>query len=155
MAIKYVISQFPTAFPTKCLASKYAAHILNIELTEDAWNGKMIAKGDYKSLDLYSEGLVAPTEFKGKVLEKAPNGQWYVEVEDATDVYMVYNTPLIEEEYSNTFKKETNFFVPAGEVARAYTLCKNDVIALSEDNFDGTPTKGAAITGVSGGKLTV
>ena len=152
MAINYEIAQHAVAFPSKLLASNGGEHIYNIELTTDTDNGNLIGKGDWLSLDLYEEA--AAPAFEGIIRDKAQNGNWYVEVTADTDALLVYQVPMIAEEYSNKFKKESNFYNKAGDIVRSYGLRKGDIFEVSEAGFDGTPVKDATVS-VANKKLVV
>ena len=102
---------------------------------------------------LYSEDTA--TQFDGVVLDKAANGNWYVEVIDAHDSLFVYQEPLIAEDYSKKFKAEANFYNPTGATVRAYELAKGDVIEISANGFSGVVAKGATVTGITSKKLTI
>ena len=109
--IQMTIAKHAVAFPSKVLARDGGKHIYNIQLAEAASayvdNGWFVGKGDFIELDLYK--AVAPTSFEGKVVGKANNGNFYVEVVTPGDALFVYQVPMIEETYSNTFKKESNY----------------------------------------------
>ena len=141
MAIKYNFTKFPTAFPSKVIARDGGAHMYSLKHDDDLWNGAVVAKGDYEALDLY----------KAK--------DYYVEIlEDqaATDALIVYNPPVIEEEYNKSFLLESNFYIPAEMEARAYPLREGDIWELSEDAFTQKPTVGeTTITSITGKKWTV
>ena len=152
MAISYSIAKHAVAFPSKVLASNGGKHIYNVQVSEAVDNGWFVGKGDFVELDLYEEA--APTTFAGTVVAQAANGNYYVEVESAVNALFVYTVPMIEEEYSNAFKAEQNFYNAEDSVVRAYELAAGDVIEISADGFDATPTVGAsvalkAITGTS------
>lgn len=153
MAINYTIAQHATAYPSKLLASQGGKHIYNIKLTSDTDNGNLIAKGAWDSFDLYTEGAV--TTFGGIVVDQAANGNWYVEVTDPGDALLVYTTPLIAEEYSNNFKKESNFYNKTGDTARAYELAKGDIFEVSALAFSGTAEKGKTISTVTSKKMVI
>ena len=108
MAIRYEIEKHAVAFPSKLLAQNGGKHIYNVVLSTDTDNGNLIARGEWDSLDLYKEAAV--TTFEGVVREQAANGNWYVEVTDPGDALFVYQQPVIAEEWTNTFKKTSNFF---------------------------------------------
>lgn len=78
MAIKFELSKFPVAFPAKVIARDGGAHMYSIQHDGDLWNGAVIAKGDYKALDLYTEGTA--TKINAKVVGQAANGNYYVEI---------------------------------------------------------------------------
>lgn len=143
MAIKYAIDQHTVAFPSKVLAREGGKHILNIELKEDVDNGWFVGVGAFKELDLYEEA--APTTATGKVVAKAANGNFYVEIATAENALFVYQVPMIEEEYNNTFKKESNYYNANKTVVRAYDLAKYDVVEISAAGFDGVVAPGDAV----------
>lgn len=153
MAIKYAFDTHVVAFPSKVIASKGGKHIYNIQLATDTDNGNFIGKGDFVELDLYKEATVAT--ISAKIVGKATNGHYYVEITADTDALFVYQEPLIAEEYSNAFKKESNFYNAKGDVVRAYELAKGDVVEVSAEAFDGTPTVGTEITAISDKKLKI
>lgn len=159
MAIKYAITKFPVAFPTKVLAQKYATHMFSVIADDDIFNGAIVAVGDYKDLDRYEEGTAVGSAVVAKIVDQAPNGNWYVQfskdLNPFTEAAIVYNTPVIEEEYNTAFKKLENYYIPEDTEMRVYPISAGDIWELSTAAFSGTPTKGAAITGVTGKKLTV
>ena len=140
--IQVNIAKHAVAFPSKVLASKGGKHIYNIQLAEasDKFvdNGWFVGKGDFVELDLYK--AVAPTSFEGTVVGVAANGNYYVEVKSAENALFVYQVPMIEETYSNTFKKESNYTNAPTQVVRAYELAVGDVVEISADGFSGDVT---------------
>ena len=138
--IQVNIAKHAVAFPSKVLASDGGKHIYNIQLAEAAEkyvdNGWFVAKGDFIELDLYKEA--APTSFAGKVVGVASNGNFYVEVVTPGDALFVYQVPMIEETYSNVYKKESNYTNAPTQVVRAYELAEGDIIEISADGFAGT-----------------
>jgi len=149
MAIKYAIESHTWGAPAK-VKSAIAGHIYNVQVSEDTDNCSFINRDEWLSLDLYSDK--AATTFEGIVREKAANGNYYVEVVDPGDALFVYNVPIIEEDWTNSFKKESNFYNAAGDVVRAYELAVGDVLEISEAGFVAAPTIGATVT-LSGKKL--
>ena len=137
--IQVNIAKHCVAFPSKVLARDGGKHIYNIQLAEAANayvdNGWFVGKGDFIELDLYKEA--APTSFAGKVVGVAANGNFYVEVKSAENALFVYQVPMIEETYSNTFKKESNYTNAPTQVVRAYELAEGDIIEISADGFAG------------------
>ena len=137
--IQVNIAKHAVAFPSKVLASKGGKHIYNIQLAEasDKFvdNGWFVGKGDFVELDLYK--AAAPTSFEGTVVGVAANGNFYVEVKSAENALFVYQVPMIEETYSNTFKKESNYTNAPTQVVRAYELAVGDVVEISADGFSG------------------
>ena len=151
MAIKYTIESHAWGAPAKVLAAEGGKHIYNVQLSEDCDNTNFIARDEWLSLDLYSEK--AATTFSGIVREKAANGNYYVEVVNPGDALFVYNVPIIEEEWTSNFKKESNFFNAAGDIVRAYELAVGDVLEISDAGFVATPNVGDTVS-LSGKKLT-
>ena len=157
--IQVNIAKHAVAFPSKVLASKGGKHIYNIQLAEasDKFvdNGWFVGKGDFVELDLYK--AVAPTSFGGKVVGIAPNGNYYVEVVTPGDALFVYQVPMIEETYNNTFKKESNYTNAPTQVVRSYELAVGDIVEISADGFDGAVevkdgVELKAVTGVTAAK---
>ena len=142
--IRYEIEKHAVAFPSKLLAQTYGKHIYNIELASDTDNGNLVARGDFLDLDLYAEAEV--TEFAGIIRKQAANGNWYVEVVTPGDALFVYMQAFIAEDWTNTFKKESNFFNAAGETVRGYELAVGDVFEVSAVGFDGEPVEGATVS---------
>ena len=137
--IQMTIAKHAVAFPSKVLARDGGKHIYNIQLAEAADkfvdNGWFVGKGDFVELDLYK--AKAPTSFEGKVVGKAANGNFYVEVLTPGDALFVYQVPMIEETYNNNFKKESNYTNAPKQVVRSYELAVGDIVEISVDGFDG------------------
>lgn len=118
-------------------------HIFNIQATDDIDNGCIVGKGDYVAPEYYKE--IAATAFEGKIIDKAANGNWYVEVTKAENAYLVLSVPLIYEEYTRKMQEEANFYNAKGDLMRCYELVPGDVFELSEEGFTGTPAKSATV----------
>lgn len=131
--ISYTISEHVWGAPAKVLAREGGKHIYNVQLSADTDNCTFIARDAWLGLDLYSDK--AATTFSGVVREKAANGNWYVEVVDPGDALFVYQVPMIEEEYNNRFKKESNFYNAKGDVVRCYELAEGDILEISAAGF--------------------
>lgn len=144
MAIKYAIEKHAVGFPSKCLATNGGRHIFNILLSEDCDNSWFVGKGAWQSLDLYAQA--APTSVSATVVDVAANGNYYVEITSADNALFVYTVPMIEEEFTNKFKLESNFFNASGDVVRAYELAPGDIIEISAEGFAGNVAKGDAVT---------
>ena len=156
MAIKLTLAQFPTAFPSKVACREGAAHMYSLQHATESWNGAVVAKGDYVSLDLYNE--TEATEMDAKIVDVAANGNFYVEIKKdipAAKCLIVYNPAMIEEEYNKNFQKESNFYIPANVEERAYPVREGDIWELSKDNFTGEPSVGKTITSISGKKWVI
>lgn len=142
--IRCAIEKHAVAFPSKVLASNGGAHIFNITLKEDVDNGWFVGKGAFVELDRYEEA--APTAVTGKVVDKAPNGNWYVEVATAENAFFVCTVPMIEETYAQKFMKESNFFNEKDSEARVYELKPFDVVEISAEGFEGVVAKGDPVS---------
>ena len=127
-------------------------HIYNILLEEDLDNGSIVAKGDYVAPEYYK--AKASTGFAGKIVEKAANGNWYVEVTEPGDALLVLQVPMIYEEYTAQCQHESNFYNADGDIVRCYELYKGDIFELSAEGFNGTPEKGATVS-VTNKQVTV
>ena len=154
MSIKYNTEKHATANPSNIVSGgTYGGHMFSILLNSDTDNGNLVAVGDWLSLDQFVEAAV--TSFEGKIVEKMGNGNYLVLVTDPGDATLVYSVPVAAEDWTNTWKKESNFYNEKGSVVRAYELKKWDRFEVSAEGFNGTPEVGKAITGVSNKKMTV
>ena len=98
----------------------------------------MLRKGAYLRPEVYAEDTA--TTFAGKIIEKAANGAYRVEVTAIGDGEgLVLSVPLIYEEYTTKMQEESNFFNAKGDILRVYELYVGDVFTLSADDFDGVP----------------
>ena len=152
MAIKYSIEKHAVAWPSKLLAQNGGKHIYNIKLATDTDNGNLVARGSFIDLDTYEEA--AASTFEGIIQKKAANGNWYVEVVNPGDSLFVYMQAFIAEDWTNKWKKESNFYNAADEIVRGYELAVGDVFEISEEGFTGTPEAGKTVS-VAGKKLVV
>lgn len=155
MAIKYAIEQFGYAFPTKVLSSR-VGHNLNMILDTDSPNGAVVGVGDYVSFDQYAEAT-APASYKAKIIDKAANGNWYVQVTEVdvnAPAVLIYETPVFTEDYNAKFTNNKNFYSEAGKTVHGLVLTTLDVYELSDELFDGTPEIGKEVT-ISGRKHVV
>lgn len=154
--IKVNITQYPVAFPSKTVASNKGCHMYSLQHATESWNGAVVAKGDYVSLDLYEEAEA--TEMDAEIVDVAANGNFYVEIKKdipASKAVVVYNVPMIEEEYNKNFQKESNYYIPAEVEERAYPVREGDIWELSKDNFTGVPVVGATITSIADKKWVI
>lgn len=153
MSIFYEIAKHATALPSNVLAGEYGAHMFSVLLESDADNGNLVAIGEWLSLDLFKEKAV--TSFTGEIVQQMSNGNYLVLVTDPGDATLVYNVPVGAEDWTNTWKKESNLYNKAGDTVRTYELKKWDRFEVSKEGFEGTPEKGKQITGVTNKKLVV
>lgn len=153
MAVNFFnFTEHAVAGQTNLLGTDGGAHVRNIVAAADIDNGCIVGKGDWVDMETYAE--VAAGAFTGKILDQAANGNWYVEVESATNCWFVLTVPTIYEDYAKKFQEEKNFYNAAGDIMRCYELKPYDVFELSEVGFTGTPAAGKAVS-VENKKLKV
>ena len=130
------------------LKATIVGNIWNIKATNDIDNGCIVKRGDYVAPEYYAEA--AATEFTGKIIEKAANGNFRVEVTAVGELEgLVLSVPLIYEEYTTRMQEESNFYNAKGDRLRVYQLYVGDVFTLSAEGFDGTPEVGKTVSVVS------
>ena len=130
------------------LKATIVGNIWNIKATNDIDNGCIVKRGDYVAPEYYAEA--AATEFTGKIIEKAANGKFRVEVTAVGELEgLVLSVPLIYEEYTTRMQEESNFYNAKGDLLRVYQLYVGDVFTLSSEGFDGTPEVGKTVSVVS------
>lgn len=159
MSLRYEIEKHHVCFPTKVLSER-VGRVLNMVISEDTDNGTVCGKGSYVSFDQYKVANV-PTAFEGEILEKAADGNWYVEVKKIdpnAPAILIYEVPEIAENYNTKFTSVANFFNAASpertKTVRGFVLGVTDVYELSEDAFEGTPVAGKKVT-INGQKHVV
>ena len=140
------------AFPSKIAAASGSPHQWNILLSANADNGTLCTLGNYVPYDNFAQGAV-PTGFTGKILEKAANGNWYVQVTNAAKAIFLYNSP-VSEYGEKLFQGEELYYNEKDSVVRGYSLIDTDIFEISENGFDGTPAANKAVT-YSNGKYVV
>lgn len=156
MWTNYTVSKYGTGYPANVNAQEYGDHVLNVKLATDTSNGMLVAADVSKAwseFDVFDEAAV--TTFEGIVEQQMKDGMWLVCVTDPGDALFVYQKPLTPYESPRELTKENAFYNKKDDIVRCYCLKKFDRIAVSEDNFNGTPVAGAMITGVEDKKMTV
>lgn len=134
------------------LKATTCGHIYNIQAAEDIDNGCIVGKGAYIAPEYYAEA--AAGTFSGTILDRAANGNFYVEVVSAENALLVLTTPLIYEQFTTRMQEESNFYNAKDDLMRCYELVPGDIFELSEEGFSGTPAKGASVS-VTDKKVTV
>ena len=122
------------------LKATQIGNIWNIEAKDAIDNGTIVKKGKYLRPEVYQEDTA--TTFAGKIIEKAANGGFRVEVTAIGDGEgLVLSVPLIYEEYTTKMQEESNFFNAKGDILRVYELYVGDVFTVSAEAFttDKTP----------------
>ena len=139
------IQKHAVAGSTRLAATKaVGGHgIVDLKISLDLDNGSIIGKGALVAGEVYA--MAAPTTFTGKIIDKAANGNWYVEVTGAENAYLVLTVPSTPIDYTNSMRDEDTFYNKQNDIVRAYPLFVGDVFELSAEGFDGTPTKNATV----------
>ena len=137
------------------LSATTTGQVYDIIVAEDTDNGQIIGRGDYVAPTYYRKREAEA--FTGLIIDIAPNGNYYVEVLDATNAYLVLTVPTLYEEKRKEFLDEKLFYNKAGDKVRAYRLYTGDVFEVSVDCFAAghTPTKNATVDIDYTGKLTI
>lgn len=155
MAIKFNVEKFPVAKQGSLLGSFGGEHMVSLNITEDTPNGYICKIGKMSALDLFD--VEEAGTLTGYIAMRGADGT-YLFVVETTDPLnaVVISEPLIDYESPRSLTLESNFYNdPADGPARGYQLHPVDRWWVSEDGFNGTPTVGATITGVTDGKLTI
>lgn len=142
-------------FPAKVASANGTyGHVYNIVLSANTDNGVLAGRGAYSSFDNYAQAA-APTGFAGKIIDKAANGNWYVEVTalGEGETLVLYNA-AVSEYAERDLQKESLFYNKAGEVVQGMPLIVGDILELSKEAFAGTPVLNKAVT-YAAGKYTV
>ena len=139
------IQKHAVAGSTRLTATKaVGGHgIQDIKISADLDNGSIIGRGALVAGEVYA--MTAATTFAGKVIDKAANGNWYVEVTAAENAYLVLTVPVTYVDYTNAMRDESTFYNANGDIVRAYPLFVGDVFELSAEGFDGDPAKDALV----------
>ena len=118
--------------------------IVDIKLSKDLDNGVIIGKGDLVEGEVYA--MTAPTTFTGTIIDKAANGNWYVQVATAANAYLLLSVPETPYDFTKAMDAESTFYNAKDSIGRAYKLFEGDVFELSDEGFDGTAAKGASVS---------
>ena len=135
------------AFPSRLLAANGGGHIFDIELTADHDNGELVGRGDYIKLGTYKEAA-APT-FAGKIVEQAANGNWYVEVTEATEALWILMPEITPYDIPQTENPKA-WVNKTGDVVKGYSLVKGDIFEMSNEGFQGEPVVGKTVSFADG-----
>ena len=156
MHVDYAVTKHGTGYPANTLASQYGEHIVNVKLASDTDNGMLVAADVTKAwpeFDVFDEAAV--TNFEGIVEQQMPDGMWIVNVINPYDALFVYQKPLTPFESPRDLTNENAMYNKEGDIVRCYKLAPFDRIAVSEENFNGTPEAGALVSGVEDKKMSV
>lgn len=143
MATKFMNfdTKYPVAGSSKLKATT-AGHIYNIKVSDATLhNGAVVTKGELVegSTEVYAQGA-GSTQFRGKVIGQASNGNYYVEVTVVNGDLLVLQVPLIYENYTTRCQHESNFLNVKNDIVRAYELYVGDIFELSVEGFTAKPT---------------
>lgn len=121
------------------LKATIVGNIWNIKAAADIENGCIVKRGDYVAPEYYTEA--AATEFAGKIIEKASNGNYRVLVTAVGELEgLVLSVPLIYEDWTSRMQEESNFFNAKDDLMRVYQLYVGDVFTVSAEAFTAAPT---------------
>lgn len=148
MAVDFNTNKHMVAFPSKVASASGSPHQWDILLEANTDNGVLVTLGAYVSHFNYKVGT-APANFEGKILEQGANGNWYIQVVDADDALLLYNSP-VSPYNERILREESAFYNANGDVVRGYELIKNDIFEISAEGFNGTPAAGATVSFASG-----
>lgn len=119
---------------TKC------GHIFDVRAKADMDNGTLVAR-DALEENQEASGQVytmkAPTGFTGKVISKAANGAYYVEVVTPGDALFVLTVPHKYADYTTALKADSTYYNGKDEIMRCYELYVGDVFEVSAEGFTG------------------
>ncbi len=161
MAIDYSVVKHTRCEIGNIIGQDYGEHICSLDISDETNgidNGRIVHVTGMKALDLF-EYEAASNQVTGTVLLQSPtSGLWLVVVDSVADdkTALIYQKPLIAEEFNRGFQDEANFYNdPEDGPVRGYILHTFDRFWLSEDGFSGTPTAGATFTTISNGKISL
>lgn len=144
MALDIKTTKHTIAFLSKVLSGIGGGHIYNITLAEDRDNGELVNRGEWNSFDNYDEKSGKVT-FEGVIREPAAEGGFYIEVTKPTDALFIYNTP--KSPYKDeVLHDDALFYNEAGSTVTGHSLVVGDIVAISEEGFNGTPEAGKTVT---------
>lgn len=131
------------------LKATTAGHIFDVRANADLDNGVLVARdeleaGQDASGQVYT--MKASTGFSGKVIAKAANGAYYVEVVEPGDALFVLTVPHIYADYTTALKADSTFYNAKGDVMRAYELYVGDVFEVSVEGFTTEPSVGNTVS---------
>jgi len=157
MATQYTTgATHAVAFPSKI----DLGHILNLTITNALDNGTIRGVGDWIDFDRYADADCPADSFEGKIVQQAANGNWYVQVTKVdvqNPAVLIYEVPIIRDNFNTEFSSEKRFYNAAGATVRAYVLTSvYDIFEVSKEGFVGEPAVGATVTAAATtGKLTI
>lgn len=133
------------AFAAKVASASGSPHQFNMIISADTDNGALCTLGDYVAFDTFN-AAAAPATFAGKILEKTPNGNWWIMVTKAAGAIFLYNTP--KSPYPERDLRDEHLFYNGRDegAVRGYTLIDTDIIEISAEGFSGTPVAGKVVS---------
>lgn len=152
MAIKYNIEKHAVVGVGRLLTANGGAHIYDILAGADRDNGSIVGLGEYIAPFYHAE--TDATAFTGEIVDILGNGNYLIQVKEATNAWLVATSPLIYEEYTQSFQDEANFYNEKGDKMTCHELKVYDEFEVSALGISGEPTIGATVT-VTGKKITV
>ena len=126
------------------LHATVCGHIYNVKMAKNRDNGEIICRGDFVDGEYYNEDTTSEVNTVVKVIGKAANGNYYVEVQSTRfGELLVLQVPESYYEFSSDARDEKYFYNKKGDIARCYALEANDVFELSTEGFSTEPTVGS------------
>ena len=101
----------------------------------------------FQEFGTYKEAA-APT-FTGKIVEQAANGNWYVEVTEATEALWILMPEITPYDIPQTENPKA-WVNKTGDVVKGYSLVKGDIFEMSNEGFQGQPAVGKAVSFADG-----
>lgn len=142
---------------TTNMKATIVGNIWSIKAAANIDNGCIVGLGAYQAPEYYAEAAASNT-FAGKIIEKANNGLWRVQITACDENDGVVATPeLIYENWTTKMQDRSNFFNAKDDLMRVLQVHVNDVITFSDECFTTTPTDasiGKAVS-VSSKKLAI
>lgn len=131
------------------LKATTAGHIFDVRAKADMDNGTLVARdaleeGQAASGQVYT--MKASTGFEGKVISKAANDAYYIEVITPGDALLVLTTPHKYADYTSSLKADSAFYNGQNEIMRCYELYAGDIFEVSAEGITGSINVGESVT---------
>ena len=161
MAIQWNVTPHTRVEIGNSIAEDYGEHMVSLDISEETDgidNGRIVHVTKMTDLDLW-EYEDASDELSAYIVMQHPVSKlWLMVVDSVKDdkLAFIYQKPLIAEESPRQLTNEENFYnVPEDGPVRGYIMHALDRYWISDNGFDGKPSKGATITSIRNGKPVV
>ena len=163
MAIQWSVTPHTRAEIGNAIAEDYGEHMVSLDIsgeTNGIDNGRFVHVTGMKlgTLDLWQYEAASNQMTATVIMQHPVSKLWLVHVDSVTDdkLAFIYQKPLIAEESPRQLTPEKNFYNAKEDgPVRGYIVHTLDRFWLSADGFSGTPTQGAKIAAISGGKPVI